>query len=278
LGFWDFEIWDFENWGFLKLNFLQRGVDHPETVLLLHGMGSCGEDWELQFPALTSHYRVLAPDARGHGHSPKPPGPYSISQMAEEVAALLDDLQIPSAHVVGLSMGGCIAQQLALSHPNRVRSLVLVNTFAKIRPAGLGGLRRFFQRMWAVQFGAMRDVGVPLLNALFPKPEQAELRRLGVERFLANNASKDVYRAVLRATVAFDSRRELHRIACPTLIVAGDRDLTVPLACKHELHRLIPNSQLTLIPDSGHATPIDQHERFNELLVGFFQRQKILAL
>lgn len=255
----------------MQLHFLQRGVEHPETVLLLHGMGSCGEDWELQIPALAPHYRVLAPDARGHGRSPKPPGPYSITQMTADVAALLDDLQIASMHVVGLSMGGCIAQQLALSHPNRVRSLALVNTFAKIRPAGLSGLRRFFQRLWAVQFGGMRDVGEPLLHGLFPKPEQAELRRLGVERFLANNTSKDVYRAVLRATVGFDSRRDLHRLACPALIVAGDRDLTVPLACKRELHRLIPHSQLVLVPDSGHATPIDQHERFNAVLLSFLK-------
>jgi len=255
----------------VKLHYLQRALEHPETVLLLHGMGSCGEDWELQFPALTPRYRVLAPDAQGHGHSPKLPGPYSISQMAADVAALLDDLQIPRVHVIGLSMGGCIAQQLALSHPNRVRSLVLVNTFAKIRPAGLGGLRRFFQRMWAVQFGGIRDVGMPLLDGLFPKPEQAELRRLGLERFLANNTSKEVYRAVLRATVGFDSRRHLHRITAPTLVVAGDRDLTVPLACKQELHRLIPHSQLVLIPDSGHATPIDQVERFNEVLLDFLR-------
>jgi 3-oxoadipate enol-lactonase len=256
----------------MNLHYSLYSPDKTDTVLLLHGMGSAGDDWGLQLPALEPHYRVLAPDTRGHGKSPKPSGPYSIAHMTDDVIGLLDELKIETAHVVGLSMGGAIAQQLAINQPKRVRSLVLVNTFARVRPAGAGGLQRFFKRMWALQFGTMRDLGEPVITNLFPKPEHAEVRRIGIERFLENNTSKQVYMSLLRSTVLFDSRRQLNRITAPTLVVAGDRDHTVPMLCKQELARSIPNARLIVIPDSGHATPIDQHERFNEVLVDFLRQ------
>lgn len=227
----------------------------------------------LQVPALEPHYRILAPDVRGHGRSPKPSGPYSITEMTNDVVAVMDELEIESAHVAGLSMGGAIAQQLAISHPQRVKSLMLVNTFAKVRPAGLSGLQRFFLRVWALQFGTMRDLGEPVIYGLFPKPEHEEVRRIGLERFLSNNTSKQVYWSVMRAVVNFDSRRHLAKITAPTLVVAGDRDRTVPMLCKQELAQGIPNARLVVIPDSGHATPIDQSEKFNEVMLEFLDRQ-----
>jgi pimeloyl-ACP methyl ester carboxylesterase len=256
----------------MNLHYSLYSPNQTDTVLLLHGMGSAGDDWLLQLPALEPHYRVLAPDSRGHGKSPKPAGPYSIALMAEDVTALLDELHIETAHVVGLSMGGAIAQQLAINQPKRVRSLTLVNTFARVRPAGLDGFQRFFKRIWALQFGTMRDLGEPVITNLFPKPEHAEVRRIGIERFLENNTSKQVYMSVLRCVVSFDARRQLSRITAPTLVVAGDRDRTVPMICKQELARSIPNAHLVVIPDSGHATPIDQHERFNEVLLDFLRQ------
>lgn len=254
------------------LHYSLLSQDHAETVLLLHGMGSAGEDWDLQVPMLAPHYRVLAPDARGHGLSPKPPGPYSIAQMTEDVVALLDALNIGAVHAVGLSMGGCMAMQLAITHPARVRSLVLVNTFARIRPAGLLGLRRFFQRAWALQFGTLSAVGTSVVNNLFPKPDQAELRRIALERFTAHNTSRETYRSLMRAVIRFNALRDLHRVACPTLVVSGDRDITVPMVCKAALHQGIRGSELVVIPDSGHGTPIDQAQRFNEVLLGFLLR------
>jgi 3-oxoadipate enol-lactonase len=259
----------------MTLHYTLLNEHHPETVLLLHGMGSAGEDWELQLAALAPHYRVLAPDARGHGRSHRPPGPYAIAQMTDEVVALLDQLSLGPVHAVGLSMGGCMAMQLAIAHPSRVRSLVLVNTFARIRPAGWQGLRRFIQRVWALQFGSLSAVGMSVTGNLFPKPEQADLRRLALERFNSHNTSKETYRTILRAVVQFNARRHLQRVACPTLVVSGDRDLTVPMSCKVDLHKGIPGSEFLVIPDSGHGTPIDQAERFNEALLGFLQKQAV---
>ena len=255
----------------MKLHYTLHSPTHSETVLLLHGMGSSGDDWVLQLPALTPRYRVLTPDARGHGQSGKPPGPYSIPQMADDVVELFDELQIDSAHVVGLSMGGCIGLQMAVAHPDRVRSFVSVNSFAKIRAAGWRGFARFLHRMWALNFGAMDDVAEPVARAMFPKPEQDEIRRLTVKRIASN--PKGPYRATLKACLNFNALPHLGRVKCPALIVAGDRDLTVSMAVKKEMHRGLPHAELVIIPDSGHATPIDQPEKFNEILLGFLHKQ-----
>jgi len=122
----------------MQLHYTLHSPEHSETVLLLHGMGSSGDDWLLQIPALRPHYRALTPDARGHGQSPKPKGTYRIEEMAEDVIGLMDELEIESAHVVGLSMGGAMGLHMAIAHPDRVRSLVSVNSFARAKPAGWG--------------------------------------------------------------------------------------------------------------------------------------------
>jgi 3-oxoadipate enol-lactonase len=253
----------------MQLYYTLHNPDKPETVVLLHGLGSSSDDWELQLPALTPRYRVLAPDLRGHGRSPKPRGRYDLAVMTADLADLLDRLGLPAAHVVGLSLGGALAQGLAAAYPKRVKSLVLVNTFARVRPTGLSGVVRFFRRVAALQFGTPRDLGKPVIDAMFPKPEQAVFRQMGLERFTAYNTDKDVYKAMLAAVVRYDFRPKLSAIRCPCLVVAGDRDRTVPMACKTELRDSIPGARLALIRDSGHATPIDQADEFNRLLTGF---------
>src|SRR5260370_32608480 len=106
------------------------------TLVLLHGLGSSSADWALQIPAFAERYRVIAVDLRGHGRSQDGARRYTVAQMAEDVTALLARLGEPPAHVVGLSLGGCTAQILAARHPDCVLSLVLCNTFARLRPDG----------------------------------------------------------------------------------------------------------------------------------------------
>jgi pimeloyl-ACP methyl ester carboxylesterase len=104
-------------------------------VLLLHGLGVNGSSWALQFPALAeAGFRPVAPDARGFGQSSYPGGAMTVARMAEDMSALLEALHLVPAHVVGISMGGVLALQLALTRPEMIEKLVLVNTFARLRP------------------------------------------------------------------------------------------------------------------------------------------------
>src|SRR5512143_2659596 len=105
-----------------------------DVVLFLHGLGSCGQDWLLQVPTFAEYYRVITPDLRGHGQSDKPQGRVRVAHLASDVLGLLDALNVECAHIVGLSLGGCVALLLALDAPQRVRSLTLVNTFAHLEP------------------------------------------------------------------------------------------------------------------------------------------------
>ena len=131
-----------------------NGIDiHYETagqgepLLLLHGLGSRSEDWQLQVPAFAGCYRVITADMRGHGRTAKPPGPYSVPMMAADVLGLLDALGIDAAHLVGLSMGGMIAFQMAVDGPERVRSLVIVNSAPELVAHTFGERLRIWQRL-----------------------------------------------------------------------------------------------------------------------------------
>ncbi|MEP7356908.1 MAG: alpha/beta hydrolase, partial [Anaerolineales bacterium] len=183
---------------------------------------------------------------------------------------LLAQLAEPPADVLGLSLGGCVAQALALRHPERVRSLVLVNTFARLRPAGLSGLVRFARRSWLFATAPMPALAGFIAGGLFPRPEQRAIYDLAVARLGSN--PKRAYSAAVRALLRFDTTRDLSRLRCPVLIVAGDRDTTVPRAAIEVLRRAIPAAQFALIADSGHATPIDQPDAFNRVVEGFWGR------
>jgi len=252
----------------IRLYYESTGQGEP--LLLLHGLGSSAADWLLQVPAFSPHYRVITLDGRGHGQSDKPPGPYSIQLFAQDIAALLDRLTIPSAHVLGLSLGGCVAQQLALDYPDIVKSLVLVNTFSRLRMTTLQARLRGLIRFPLLWFFPMETTARYIARALFPKPEQKMLYDLAVQRMAQND--KRAYRDSIWAIMRFDSSAQLGRVRCPTLIVAGDRDTTVPLALKHELQALLPGSILRVIADSGHATPIDQPEEFNRVVLEFLRK------
>jgi 3-oxoadipate enol-lactonase len=249
----------------------QWGPHGGDPVVLLHGLGSCAADWKWQIEALEERYRVIALDLPAHGHSGlsacPPRGPVRVEAMATAVEALLGRLAEGPVHVVGLSLGGCVALALALRAPARVRSLTLVNTFARLRPAGWRGAWRMLERLVLLGVAPIPVTAARVARNLFPRPEQRELREAAAARLGSND--KRAYLAAVRAITRFDVRRRLSEIRCPTLIVAGDADTTVAHASAEFLQRRIPHARLLVVSGSGHATPYDQPDLFNRLVLEF---------
>jgi 3-oxoadipate enol-lactonase len=244
-------------------------VDAP-VVLLLHGLGSSGDDWAPQAAALADRYRVLTVDLPGHHRSARPDGPLTIPYMAAHLEALLDRLAIEDAHVVGLSLGGCVALALALHAPKRVRSLVLVNAFARWQTSGVRSAARGLRRTLLAVGAPMRVLARAVASEAFPGAGQAALREAAMARLTAN--SRRHYLACLAALLRFDVRDRLGEIGCPTLVVAGARDTTVPFAAKVLLAQSIPGARIRVVDESGHVTPGDQPAALNRLLIEHLSR------
>ncbi|MEW6717216.1 MAG: alpha/beta hydrolase [Chloroflexota bacterium] len=240
-----------------------------QPLLLIHGLGSSCRDWEFQVGRFSPHYKVVTFDVRGHGKTDKPPGPYSLPQFARDTAALIGALQLAPAHVVGISMGGMIGFQLAVDSPQLIRSLVVVNATPEFRPQRWVERIAIQQRLLIIRLLGMRKMAGVLSKRLFPKPEQEELRRVLIERWSEND--KRAYLDSMKALIGWSVADRIHQIEIPTLIVTGDNDYA-PVSVKERYLARMPNAELVVIPDSTHATPVDQPERFNQEVIQFLTR------
>lgn len=241
---------------------------HGAPLLLVHGLGSSTRDWEYQIPVLSQHYRVLALDVRGHGRSDKPRETYRIADFADDVAALIEHLQLPPVHLVGISMGGMIGFQLGVDRPELLRSLTIVNSGPEVKAKSPRDWLEIGKRWTLSRLLSLETIAKALGKLLFPGPEQAELRRKIEERWPQND--KRAYLASLDAIIGWGVRERLSRITCPTLVISADRDYT-PVERKREYVAEMPDARLLVIENSRHATPLDQPERFNSALLAFLE-------
>ncbi|MCA9974931.1 MAG: alpha/beta fold hydrolase [Anaerolineales bacterium] len=249
-----------------EMTFYYEEAGQGEPLLLLHGLGSSTADWPLQMESFAARYRVIAVDLRGHGRSTKPPGPYSIPMFCTDIIHFLEVMKIASAHILGISLDGMIAFQLAVSSPETVKSLVIVNSVPSMVVKGFGDKWLLWQRSAIVELMGVRRMGEYLAPRLFPKPEQAELRQEIIQRWAQND--KQAYLASMRSFVGWDVSPQLADIHCPTLVISADEDYW-PLSDKEAYTARIPQAQLLVIEDSRHATPVDQPEVFNTAVLDF---------
>lgn len=238
-------------------------------VLLLHGLGSRGEDWALQAAALSPTFPVLTVDLRGHGDSATAEDWPTIADMAADVNGVLRAEKVSEVHLVGLSLGAAVGLQLALDHSGSVKSLTLVNGFAQL---GLGwhGRGRALARFVLLLLGRMDWLGRWVARSVFPEPDQYEMRRMAAARLAAND--RGGYLRALWALRGFDVRDRIDEVQMPTLLVAGTADRTVPFKLKQELAKGIPGAELVTLSGSGHATPLDAPQRFNQILLSFLEQ------
>jgi 3-oxoadipate enol-lactonase len=252
------------------LHYLDPNPSGSPAVLLLHGLGANSYSWTLQFdPLISAGFRPIAPDTPGFGESPYDGRGWSVARSASAMADLLQELEAIPAHMVGISMGGTIAQQIALDFPQLVRKLVLVSTFAILRPTRLSGWFYFLQRFILVHTLGLPTQARLVAGRIFPGEDQQIMRDQLIKQI--SQADPRAYRVAMRSLGVFNSKRRLGEIKKPTLIVTGDRDSTVPLPSQRILVERIPGARQVIIPGAGHAVTIDQPELFNRELLGFLR-------
>ncbi|MGZ3473348.1 MAG: alpha/beta fold hydrolase [Polyangiales bacterium] len=225
------------------------------TLLLIMGLGASSADWGSTFPALLAErHRVVALDNRGTGTSSRVPGPFSLEELARDAIAVLDDVGAEKAHVLGLSMGGMIAQLIALDHRERVEKLVLMSTHCGGANAAMP-LPHVLPHLMPAP-GTPADVIVRTRLAAIAGPGWAEKNgdeiELRVKNALAAPVPQRTYRAQLEAIMKGDRHARLEEISAPTLVVHGDVDPLVPYPNGELLAARIPGARLVTLRGVGH--------------------------
>jgi pimeloyl-ACP methyl ester carboxylesterase len=244
------------------LHFEERGAG---PLLLIHGVMITGEMFEPVLAQLATEHRVIVPDLRGHGRSRALPPPYTVAQLAADLVPVLDQLGVRSAAVLGYSQGGAVAQQFALDHPERCERLVLGCTYA----FNMGSFRERIEGHLVPLFihalGMRRFAKLILSQGM--KQLSAE-RAAWVQRLIAQQDDALIVQA-WRAAMAFDSRRRLSEIKCPTLVIAGANDAAVPLYHAEQLHDGIVGSELVRVADANHTFIWSQSDEFTRVTEEF---------
>jgi len=232
------------------------------SLLLIHGLGYARWGWEPVVEPLARSFDVLLFDNRGIGESDAPPGPYTAAQMASDAVQVLDEARVERTHVLGTSLGGMVAQELALTHPGRVDKLVLACT----TPGGAGAHPMPEQTVRLLTNGAtLRDF---VANALEPDSRVELVERI-LEHRLATAQPPEGWLAQAAAGAEFDAYERAGSIAAPALVLHGDGDVVVDPRNAELLAGLLPHASLELLPGTGHLFFWQQPERFVALVEEF---------
>jgi 3-oxoadipate enol-lactonase len=234
-------------------------------VLFLHGIGGNRNHWQHQLAFFSRHgFAAAAWDARGYGDSEDYEGALRFDDFTSDVARTLDFLGEHSAHLVGLSMGGRIARNFALAHPQRVRTLTLANTspgFDALSPEEV--LRFVEEREQRSAESAARLLG----SRARPGAHAALLASFHALR-------NDSYRKTLEASVTQDRAPPIEKLAVPTLVITGDQDRVYPPELAQRMAQRIPGAKLAALEDCGQLSNLEQPERFNEVLLDFLRQNE----
>jgi 3-oxoadipate enol-lactonase len=247
----------------VDLHAVADGPADAPPLVLGPSLGTSTAMWEPQVPALTEHFRVIRYDARGHGASPVPPGPYEIDDFATDLAALLDRLGIARAHIAGISLGGMTAIAFAAAHPQRVDRLVLACTSAHLAaPAA------WADRAAKVRAGGTSAIADPVV-ARWVTPAYAADNPEVVARLrqLLVNSPDDGYAASCGAIERMDLRDRLPAITAPTLVIAGAQDLAIPSEHAERIVAALPNARLAILDPGAHLPNVEQPEAFANLVI-----------
>jgi pimeloyl-ACP methyl ester carboxylesterase len=258
----------------IRLAYEERGQGEP--LVLIMGLGADGQVWELHAAHYAKTFRCFLVDNRGTGESDKPEGPYTTAQMADDYAGLIRGLGLGKVRVAGISMGGAIAQELALRHPDLVHSLLLVCTWAKFEPYAV----QVFDNLAHLRAVTTPEVFLELLHLWIWTPAyiNAHAAEMAEGRKAANAGLEDgswmpthAFAAQASACNTHDTVDRVKNIRVPTLLTVGTADIFTPPAYTEFLHRNIPGSEVELFPGWGHVHHWEDLERFNRVTRDWLQ-------
>jgi pimeloyl-ACP methyl ester carboxylesterase len=253
--------------GGLEIAYERVGEGPP--LVFVHGSAEDGRVWQPQLTALADEFTVVAWDEPGAGRSSEVPAGFGLADYANCLAGLIEEVGLGPAHVAGLSWGGTVVLELYRHHPELVATLILVDTYAgwkgslheeEVR-ARVEGVRR--------RLAATADERDPTVPGLFVGDPPAELVPL-LEQ-MAADVRPESLRVALLAMAEADQRDVLPRVAVPTLLIWGEQDARSPLSIARQFEQAIPDTELVVIPGAGHASNLEQPERFNAAVREFLR-------
>jgi 3-oxoadipate enol-lactonase len=252
-----------------SIHYLERGRGEP--LLLIHGLGSSGADWAFQVAALEHRFRIIVPDLPGSGHSAPPPSEYTIAGFACALWKLMDHLSIAKPNIVGFSLGGAVALEMATLRPPCVPRLGLINSLATYQPRDL--------RKWLETYVAatiVRLLGMPraaywIAARLFPEPWQRAMREHTASAM--GSVPANTYLGTGLALARWAILDRLDRLKSRTLLIPAENDFT-PLAEKRDLAAKL-KAELVVVRGSRHGTPFDSVEVTNASLLALLTDQPL---
>ena len=248
----------------ISMNYMLEGPANAPVVTLSHSLATNLSMWDPQVPALTSRYRVLRYDTRGHGGSSVPPGDYTLEQLGEDVLTLLDELDLDRVDFCGLSMGGSTGMWLGINAPERIDRLVLCNTAAKI-----GTPETWKARIDAVRTNGMKAVAAAVIERWFTPAFRAEHPdKVAPVQKMLENVQPEGYAANCAAVRDADLRTLISRIQSRTLVIYGTYDPAISVADAQFLIEQIPDAKGVELKCS-HLSNVEQSEAFTRALSEF---------
>jgi 3-oxoadipate enol-lactonase len=254
----------------ISVHYTLEGPASGPVITMSNSLASNLSMWEPQMPVLTSRYRVLRYDTRGHGGTEATAGPYSLDELSEDVRALLRALGITRTHFIGLSMGGMIGQIIAIKYPQMLQSLVLCDTMSRV-PTEAKPM--WDDRIHTAETGGMEPLVEPTLARWFTEPfRQKGSPVLDQVRTMIRSTPPRGYTGCCHAIAALNLTDHLKAITLPTLIIVGEDDPATPVAASHVIHEQIRGSELVILKSAAHLSNLEQPEAFNQALTAFLPK------
>lgn len=253
-----------------ELAYSLHGDPNRPVVVLCHTLATSMDIWAYQLPLLAHRFHVLRYDLRGHGRSAAPGSSYTLEELASDVAALLDHLEIARAAFVGLSIGGMVGQVFALRHPEKLSGLVLCSTGSRTEPEAKITIEDRILKVRAD--GLKSQLGATLARWFSAKFIEVAPATMAWVSDLILGTSVDGYTGCARAVQNLDLTDALSEIRAKTLIVPGEFDLAFPEKISRVINQKIPNSDLLLLKGAAHLGNVEQAHFFNEILLDFLGR------